>query len=168
VLLVGRRAFWERVGGLVVVLFFACCRRFGLGVGLVVLWLDLFSVGWGRFAGWLGLGVVVYCLSIVFSPLCVKWVWACCCSCVRVFILMCCAFSWCFWAIRRPSVFVRLSAVSPRVAVRMPLPSLSRIRCTNGWTNRRPFVLYRCSGVVDISVAVVQTYKNGYVLMLIG
>jgi hypothetical protein len=65
-----------------------------------------------------------------------KWLVAGCCSCVGLFILCVVLFLGVFGRSADLAVFVTLSAVSTRVAGRMPLRSLSRIRCTNGY----PFV----------------------------
>ena len=116
---------WER--GLFV-------RRYGeggrSGRRLVGLWL-VRSTGWAL----VGCGLLSL-LYMVFSPLCIKWLWACCCSCVRVFLLCVRVLLGVFGRSADLAAIGTLSAISPRVAVRMPLRSLSRIRCTNGY----PFV----------------------------
>jgi len=65
---------------------------------------------------------------------------ACCCSCVRVFLLCVRVFLAVFGRSAALGGIVTLSAISTRVAGRMPLRSLSRIRCTNGY----PFVGQLC------------------------
>ena len=102
-----------------------CGEKGRSGRGLVGLWL-VRSAGWVLVGVWSTVSPLYGVLSLVYEVA----------VGLLLFLgarvpLMRSGASWCFWAIRCTSCLGGLSATSPRVAVRIPLLSLSRSRPAN-------------------------------------